>query len=41
MACGKILNVTKKKPKKMQGKTYKWVRNPRNKTWVKYRKEKR
>jgi len=40
MPCGKIMNVTKEKPKTMKGKTYKWVYNPKNKTYVKIKTRK-
>ena len=39
MPCGRILNTTKQKPKTMEGKTFTWKQNPRNKLYVKFRKK--
>jgi len=41
MPCGKILNVTNKKPAKMSGKSFTYKYNPKNKTYVKFAKVKR
>lgn len=37
MPCGRILNTTKEKPKTINGKTFKWIFNPKTKQYVKFR----
>jgi hypothetical protein len=41
MPFGKILNVMSKRPAKMEGKSFKYMYNPKNKTYVKFAKVKR
>jgi len=39
MACGRIMSSTDKKPKVMEGKTFKYVKNPRTGQYVKFKKK--
>jgi len=39
MSCGKIMSATKTKPKVMEGKSFKYVKNPVNKLYVKFKKK--
>lgn len=39
MPCGKILSSTKRKPKVMEGKSFKYIKNPKTKQYVKFRKK--
>lgn len=39
MGCGKIVGATKRKPKVMEGKTFKYVKNPKTGLYVKFRKK--
>lgn len=41
MPCGKILNTMKEKPKNMEGKTFIYKKNPKNKLYVKFKKIKK
>lgn len=38
MACGRIISSTSVKPKVMEGKSFKYVINPRTMQYVKFRK---
>lgn len=39
MPCGKIMSQTKRRPKIMEGKSFVYRYNPRNKMYVKFRKK--